>query len=62
VLVNGASLVRQLVIPERHQRGFQARSAVDDHELGPFQAAGIEVGEPRDVLQAESQIWRDGPV
>jgi len=51
VLVNRAALDRQILAPQRHERGFQARGAVardarlwrDDHELRSFQAALVEV-------------------
>lgn len=34
----------QVLAPECHKRGFEARSAVDDHEPGPLQPARIEIG------------------
>jgi hypothetical protein len=43
--VNRAALDGQALAPERHQRGFEARGAIDDYELGPLQAARIEVCE-----------------
>ena len=45
VLVNRAALDRQILTPKLGQRGFQSRRPVDDHELGPRQAAGIEIAE-----------------
>lgn len=45
VLMNRAALNRQLLAPERGQRSFQTQGAVHDHELGPLQAARIEVVE-----------------
>ena len=45
VLVNRAALNRQVLAPERHERGLQPWGAIDDHEFGPLQAAGIEVFE-----------------
>lgn len=41
--VNRAALDRQIIAPQAHQRGFQSRGAIDDHEFGSFQAAGIKV-------------------
>jgi len=43
VLVNRAALDRQALAPERHQCSLQSRGAVDDHEFGPLQAAGVEI-------------------
>jgi hypothetical protein len=43
VLVNRAALDRQILAPERHERGLQPRGAIDDHEFGAFQPAGIKV-------------------
>ena len=43
MLVNGAALDGQVVTPERHERGLQAWGAIDDHELGLFQPALIQI-------------------
>ena len=44
VLVNRATLNGQILAPERHKCGLKAGSAVNDHELGPRQAPGVQVG------------------
>jgi len=43
MLVNRAALDRQFVAPQRQQRGFQTRRAIDDDKLGPLQAALIQI-------------------
>ena len=43
MLVNGAALDGQVVAPERHQRGLQTWSTVDDHEFGTLQATAVEI-------------------
>ena len=45
MLVNGAALDRQLVSPQRDERGLEPGCPVNDDELGPFQGARIEIVE-----------------
>lgn len=45
VLVNRAALDRQLLSPQPHERSLQPRGAINDHEFGPFQAAGVKIVE-----------------
>ena len=45
VLVDRAPLDGQIVAPERHDRHFQPRRAVDDHKLGTIEAALIQIFE-----------------
>jgi hypothetical protein len=52
MLVNGAELDRQVVAPERHQRRFQPRCPIDDHELGAFQPEGIAIVEELALCRA----------
>jgi len=44
-LPNRAALDRQGFTPQRDERGLKPRGAVDEHELGPLQAARVEVVE-----------------
>jgi len=43
LLVNGAALDRQVVTPERHERGFEPGCPINDHELGALKPSGVEV-------------------
>ncbi len=45
VPVDGAALDRQILTPERGERGLKARRAVDDDELRPPETACVEVGQ-----------------
>lgn len=45
VLVDRATLNGQVAAPERHERGLEAGSAVDDHEFRPPQASRIQIAE-----------------
>ncbi len=55
--VNRAASNGQVLAPQRRKRGFQARSNIDDRELGPLQPARIGIGEePAPGRQGSSAV------
>ncbi len=61
MLVHRAALDRQFLAPERDKGSFETRGTVDDDELRPHQAAGVQVVEkPTPGCRALSAHVLDG--